>query len=228
MTNAKTVSVSFMLLSILFCVCLVASNLLETKVVQIGAFSMTAGFLVFPLSYIINDCVAEVWGFRYVRLLIWLGFFMNFLVVGLGVLAVALPPAPYWNGAEHFNFVFGLAPRMAAASLMAFVVGSFLNAWVMSRMKVVDRGHRFSLRAVISTLVGETGDSLIFFPVAFGGLIGFREMLGLMIVQIVAKTGYEILVLPITVRVVCYIKRREGTDAFDQGISYNVLRIGDF
>ena len=228
MTNAKTVSVSFMLLSILFCVCLVASNLLETKVVQIGAFSMTAGFLVFPLSYIINDCVAEVWGFRYVRLLIWLGFFMNFLVVGLGVLAVALPPAPYWNGAEHFNFVFGLAPRMAAASLMAFVVGSFLNAWVMSRMKVVDRGHRFSLRAVISTLVGETGDSLIFFPVAFGGLIGFREMLGLMIVQIVAKTGYEILVLPITVRVVRYIKRREGTDVFDQGISYNVLRIGDF
>ena len=228
MTNTKTVSVSFMLLSILFCVCLVASNLLETKVVQIGAFSMTAGFLVFPLSYIINDCVAEVWGFRHVRLLIWLGFFMNFLVVGLGVLAVALPPAPYWNGAEHFNFVFGLAPRMAAASLMAFVVGSFLNAWVMSRMKVVDRGHRFSLRAVISTLVGETGDSLIFFPVAFGGLIGFREMLGLMIVQIVAKTGYEILVLPITVRVVRYIKRREGTDVFDQGISYNVLRIGDF
>ena len=95
-------------------------------------------------------------------------------------------------------------------------------------MKVVDRGHRFSLRAVISTLVGETGDSLIFFPVAFGGLIGFREMLGLMIVQIVAKTGYEILVLPITVRVVRYIKRREGTDVFDQGISYNVLRIGDF
>lgn len=228
MTNTKTVSVSFMLLSILFCVCLVASNLLETKVVQIGAFSMTAGFLVFPLSYIINDCVAEVWGFRHVRLLIWLGFFMNFLVVGLGVLAVALPPAPYWNGAEHFNFVFGLAPRMAAASLMAFVVGSFLNAWVMSRMKVVDRGHRFSLRAVISTLIGETGDSLIFFPVAFGGLIGFREMLGLMIVQIVAKTGYEILVLPITVRVVRYIKRREGTDVFDQGISYNVLRIGDF
>lgn len=228
MTNTKTVSVSFMLLSILFCVCLVASNLLETKVVQIGAFSMTAGFLVFPLSYIINDCVAEVWGFRHVRLLIWLGFFMNFLVVGLGVLAVALPPAPYWNGAEHFNFVFGLAPRMAAASLMAFVVGSFLNAWVMSRMKVVDRGHRFSLRAVISTLIGEMGDSLIFFPVAFGGLIGFREMLGLMIVQIVAKTGYEILVLPITVRVVRYIKRREGTDVFDQGISYNVLRIGDF
>ena len=189
---------------------------------------MTAGFLVFPLSYIINDCVAEVWGFRHVRLLIWLGFFMNFLVVGLGVLAVALPPAPYWNGAEHFNFVFGLAPRMAAASLMAFVVGSFLNAWVMSRMKVVDRGHRFSLRAVISALIGETGDSLIFFPVAFGGLIGFREMLGLMIVQIVAKTGYEILVLPITVRVVRYIKRREGTDVFDQGISYNVLRIGDF
>lgn len=79
----NTVSVSFMMLGILFCVCLVASNLLETKVVLLGNIPITAGFLVFPISYIINDCIAEVWGYKKARLIIWMGFLMNFLVVFL-------------------------------------------------------------------------------------------------------------------------------------------------
>ena len=94
MSASKNVSLSLLVLSVVFCVCLVASNLFETKLVQIGPISMTAGFLVFPISYIINDVVAEVWGYRKVRLLIWLGFFMNFLVVAIGQLAVFLPAAP--------------------------------------------------------------------------------------------------------------------------------------
>ncbi|RRD79687.1 VUT family protein [Alloprevotella sp. OH1205_COT-284] len=227
MNSEKNVSLSFMLMGVLFCVCLVASNLLETKIIQIGPFALTAGFLVFPVSYIINDCIAEVWGFRKVRLVIWLGFLMNFFVVLLGNIAVALPAAPFWKGEEHFNFVFGLAPRIAFASLLAFIVGSFLNAWVMSRMKVISKGRNFSLRAVVSTLVGETADSLIFFPIAFFGLIGGSEMLMLMLIQIAAKTLYEIIILPLTVQVVKYVKRHEHTDVFDQNISYNILKIKD-
>ena len=94
-----------MLMGIVFCVSLIASNLLETKIIQVGPFALTAGFLVFPVSYIINDCIAEVWGFRKVRLIIWLGFLMNFFVVALGNIAVALPAAPFWEGEEHFKFV---------------------------------------------------------------------------------------------------------------------------
>ena len=148
---------------------------LKQKVIQVGSLTVTAGLLVFPISYIINDCIAEVWGFKKARLIIWSGFAMNFFVVALGLIAVAIPAAPFWEGEEHFNFVFGMAPRIVAASLMAFLVGSFLNAYVMSKMKVASQGRNFSARAIWSTVVGETADSLIFFPVAFGGVIALER-----------------------------------------------------
>lgn len=216
-----------MLLGIVFCVCLVAANFLEAKVIALGPFAVTAGMLVFPLSYIINDCIAEVWGFKKARLIIWMGFLMNFMVVALGQIAVMIPAAPFWEGEESFNFVFGLAPRIAAASLVAFLVGSFLNAYVMSRMKLISKGRHFSLRAVVSTLAGESADSVIFFPIAFAGLMPAGELLKMMAVQAVLKTVYEILVLPVTVRVVKYMKRVTGNDAFDNDISYNILKINE-
>ena len=212
-----------MLMGIVFNVCLIAANLLETKVIQLGSLTVTAGLLVFPISYIINDCIAEVWGFRKARLIIWSGFVMNFFVVTLGLIAVSLPAAPFWEGEEHFNFVFGMAPRIVAASLMAFLVGSFLNAYVMSRMKIASRGRNFSARAIWSTVVGETADSLIFFPVAFGGVIAWRELAVMMGLQILLKSAYEVVILPVTIRVVKAVKRIDGSDVYDEGISYKVL-----
>ena len=223
----QKVSVPFMLLGILFNVCLIAANLLETKVIQVFGITVTAGLLVFPVSYIINDCIAEVWGFRKARLIIWSGFAMNFFVVMLGLSAVALPAAPFWDGAPHFNFVFGMAPRIVAASLTAFLVGSFLNAYVMSRMKVASGGRHFSARAIWSTVVGETADSLIFFPVAFGGIIAWQELLLMMCTQIVLKSMYEVIILPVTIRVVKAIKRIDGSDVYDEGISYKVWKISE-
>ena len=223
----EKVSVPFMLLGILFNVCLIAANLLETKVIQLGSLTVTAGLLVFPISYIINDCIAEVWGFKKARLIIWSGFAMNFFVVALGLIAVAIPAAPFWEGEEHFNFVFGMAPRIVAASLMAFLVGSFLNAYVMSKMKVASQGRNFSARAIWSTVVGETADSLIFFPVAFGGVIAWKELLIMMGIQIVLKSMYEVIILPVTIRVVKAIKKIDGSDVYDTDISYNVLKVKD-
>ena len=204
---------------------LIAANLLETKVIQLGSLTVTAGLLVFPISYIINDCIAEVWGFRKARLIIWSGFVMNFFVVTLGLIAVSLPAAPFWEGEEHFNFVFGMAPRIVAASLMAFLVGSFLNAYVMSRMKIASRGRNFSVRAIWSTVVGETADSLIFFPVAFGGVIAWRELVVMMGLQILLKSAYEVVILPVTIRVVKAVKRIDGSDVYDEGISYKVWKV---
>lgn len=216
-----------MLLGILFNVCLITANLLETKVIQVGPLTMTAGLLVFPISYIINDCIAEVWGFRKARLIIWTGFAMNFFVVAVGLLSVAIPAAPFWEGEAHFNFVFGMAPRIVVASLVAFLTGSFLNAYVMSRMKVADEGRHFSLRAILSTVVGESGDSVIFFPIAFGGLIEWRALMGMMALQVLLKTLYEVVVLPVTIRVVRKIKKIEETDVYDRDVSYNILKIRD-
>lgn len=223
----KTVTIPFMLLGVLFNVCLIASNLLETKVIQVGGITATAGLIVFPVSYIINDCIAEVWGFKKARLIIWSGFAMNFLVVAFAQLAIMLPAAPFWEGEAGFNFVFGMAPRIVMASLCAFLVGSFLNAYVMSRMKIASRGRHFSVRAMVSTLVGESADSILFFPIAFGGMIRAEELLVMIFTQAVLKSLYELLVLPLTVKVVRVIKKIEQTDVYDTGISYNILKIKD-
>lgn len=224
----EKVSVLFLLLAVVFVVCLIASNLLETKVLDFfGITTITAGMLVFPISYIINDCIAEVWGFRKTALVIWTGFVMNFFVVAVGMLAVILPAASFWDGEEHFNFVFGLTPRIVFASLLAFLFGSFSNAYIMSKMKVAHKGRHFSLRAVLSTIVGETVDSIIFFPLAFGGLIAIPDLFMLMLTQIVLKSLYEIIVLPVTIRIVGKLKAIEGTDVFDKNISYNVLKFWD-
>lgn len=223
----KTVTVPFMILGVLFNVCLIASNLLETKVVQLGGITATAGLIVFPVSYIINDCIAEIWGFKKARLIIWCGFAMNFLVVAFAQLAVMLPAAPFWEGEEGFNFVFGMAPRIVMASLCAFLAGSFLNAYIMSRMKIASQGRYFSLRAIVSTLVGESADSLLFFPIAFGGIIPVHELWIMILTQAVLKSLYEVLILPLTIKVVHLIKKIEQTDVYDTDISYNILKIKD-
>lgn len=221
----KTVSVLFMLFSILFCVCLITANVLETKQISAGPFNITGGLIVFPISYIINDCVCEVWGYGKARMLIWIGFAMNFLFVTFGALCDLLPAAPYWDNEAGFHAIFGLAPRIAAASFVAFIIGSFVNAYVMSRMKISSGGRNFSARAILSTVYGETADSLIFFPLALGGVVPLRELPILIISQVVLKTLYEILVLPVTIRVVRATKRYEGEDVYDNNVNYSIWKI---
>lgn len=223
----KQVSVLFMLFSMLFCVCLITANVLETKQMAFGPISITGGLIVFPVSYIINDCVCEVWGYRKTRLLIWLGFSMNFLFVMFGALCDVIPGAPYWDNEAGFHAIFGLAPRVAVASFIAFIVGSFANAYVMSRMKISSQGKNFSLRAIMSTIFGETADSLIFFPLALGGVVPNNELPVLIVSQIVLKTLYEIVVLPITIQVVKFTKRHEGMDEYDNDIKYNIFSVSN-
>ena len=221
----KNVSVLFMLFSMLFTVCLITANLLGTKQIALGPVNVTGGLLIFPVSYIINDCVCEVWGYRKARLLIWTGFLMNFFFVSVCALCDAIPGAPYWDNEEGFHAVFGLAPRIALASFAAFIAGSFINAYVMSRMKIASEGRNFSLRAIASTIFGESADSLIFVPLAFIGVIPLAELPILMFWQVVLKTAYEIVVLPLTIRVVQWVKAHEGEDVYDNGISYGILKI---
>ena len=221
----KQISPLFMFLGILFCVCLILSNILATKLIIVGGLSATAGLLVFPISYIINDIIVEVWGYSRTRQLIWVAFGMNFLVIILMQLSVTLPPAPYWTGQDAYAAAFSQTPRIACASLVAFLAGSFTNAYIMSRMKIRSQGKRFGLRAVISTLFGETADSLFFFTVAFAGVIGWKEILVMILVQSCLKSIYEVVVLPVTIPLVRRIKRMEQTDIFDDHISYHILRV---
>lgn len=222
------ISVTFMLLAVTFCVCLIVSNLMEIKTVDLGPLTITAGVIVFPISYILNDCIVEVYGFNKARLVIWLGFGMNLLVSLLLQLGIWLPGSESWTGQEAMTTIFGAVPRIFAASFIAFLCGSMVNAYVMSRMKVASGGRRFSLRAIVSSLWGEGVDSIIFFPIAFGGILAWSEIGMLILTQTLLKTAYEILILPVTLRAVKFLRDHEGGDVTDTpGMSYKWWKINE-
>ena len=220
-------STTFLLMAVAFTVCLIISNLFATKVFSLGwGINLPGAVIIFPISYILNDCLTEVWGYRKARLVIWTAFAANFAVVILGQLVVWLPAASFWDGGDHFNYMFTMAPRVAFASLLAFLAGSTLNSLVMSKMKVADKGRRFGIRAIASSLAGEFLDSLIFMPLAFIGT-PVKVLAAMMLAQVSFKVLYEIAVLPLTAFVVRRVKASEGMDVFDEGISYNMFKIKD-
>ncbi|HAQ21882.1 MAG TPA: hypothetical protein DCR40_22030 [Prolixibacteraceae bacterium] len=221
----REVSVLFMLAGILFATCLLISNILATKILMIGPWAAPAGVLIFPIAYIVNDVITEVWGFKKARMIIWTGFAVNILAVLFFTIGIVIPGAPFWQNQEAFATVLGNTPRIVAASLSAYLIGSFLNAFVMSRMKVATKGKGFSGRAILSTLVGESADSLIFISIAFAGVFPIGVLITMIFTQAAIKTVYEILILPVTIWVVGFVKRVEGIDTFDTGLSYNLFRV---
>jgi uncharacterized integral membrane protein (TIGR00697 family) len=225
----KQVSVAFMMSGLLFSVCLIISNIVEQKLITIGGIEATAGLLIFPVSYIINDLIAEVWGYRKARLIIWYGFLMNFLAVIVFRLSILAPGSHHFTP-EHqsaFNMVLGNTERIVFASFVAFLFGAFLNAYVMSKMKVLQHGRGFSIRAIVSTILGEGVDSIVFFTLAFTGIISAHALLMLILTQTAMKTGYEIIALPLTNLLVKWVKKHEQTDVYDKDISYNPLKINE-
>lgn len=221
----KEVSVLFMLAGILFATCLLISNILATKIMMIGPWAAPAGVLIFPIAYILNDVITEVWGFRKARLVIWIGFAVNIFAVLFFTLGIVIPGAAFWQNQQAFATVLGNTPRIVLASLSAYLIGSFLNAYVMSRMKVLTKGKGFSGRAILSTVAGESADSLIFISIAFAGVFPIRVLVMMIFTQAMLKTVYEILILPVTIWVVGFVKRSEGVDTFDTDLSYNLFRL---
>jgi uncharacterized integral membrane protein (TIGR00697 family) len=213
-------------------VCLITSNFFVPRVWQLGKLplQLSGAVLLFPVSYILNDCITEVYGYRKSRLVIWLAFALSAFVALMAQLVCWLP-APLEEGsksiAESFNSLFAMVPKTTAASLVAFLCGSTVNAWVMSRMKVNSEGKAFGLRAILSSLAGELADSVIFFPVVFWGIMPLPAVLKIAGMQVLAKVLYEIVVLPFTTWLVRRVKQAEGIDTFDRGISYNPFKISD-
>lgn len=216
-----------MVLGMLFTVCLIVSNIIEQKLIQIGPIEATAGLLIFPISYIINDLIAEVWGYRKVRLIIWNGFLLNFIAVIIFKISIIVPGSVNFTNQTAFESVLGNTGRIVTASFIAFLFGAFLNAYVMSKMKIMQHGRGFSVRAIVSTIVGEGADSIVFFTIAFSGIIPTNALIMLILTQTGMKTAYEILALPVTNILVRWVKKKEETDIYDNGISYNPIKINE-
>lgn len=221
----KNVSLIFMLLGVLFAAFLLISNILATKIIMLGPWAAPAGVLIFPVAYIINDVISEVYGFRKARLIIWTGFGVNLLAILFFSLAIAIKPAPFWQNQEAFATILGNTPRIMIASLTAYLVGSFLNAFVMSKVKIMTMGKGFSIRAIVSTILGELTDSAIFITIAFTGVFPATVIFTMVFTQAMIKIGYEILILPVTSWVVNKIKKLENMDTFDYSVSYNPFKI---
>ena len=237
MTETKTpekprLSVTFVWPAAAFCVCLVASNLFVPRLWRVGSLplQLSGAVVIFPISYIINDCLTEVYGFRKARLVIWIGFILS-AFIALAAQIVTMLPAPLYDEsvpvADSFNTLFGLVPRTTFASLVAFICGSQINAWIMSKMKVAMEGRSFWSRAIVSSLGGELADSVIFYPIAFAGTLPFVGILGIIFTQVLVKTLYEVIILPLTTALVKRLKAHEGIDTYDYNISYNPFKIRD-
>lgn len=222
----KGLSIVYVWLAVTFCVCLVVSNLFVPRLWQVGKLplQLSGAVIIFPVSYIINDLLTEVYGYRKAMHVIWMGFVLSAFVAVAAQLVSWLPAPIYPENQEvatSFNRLFGLIPRTTVASLLAFIFGSQINAWVMSRMKVATKGKGFGWRAILSTIAGELSDSVIFYPLAFAGVMPAKAILSIILTQVTVKTLYEIVILPLTSLLARRLKRSEGIDTYDYNISYN-------
>ena len=199
----------FLFFSIVFVVCLLLSNILATKLLRIGNYSVTAGVIVFPISYIINDIFSEVYGYNKTKKVIIFGFIMNIFMVIIFSIAIALP-APVWYENENaFEIILGSTPRNCIASLLAYLFGSLVNSKVLVKLKEKSN-NKFGFRAVVSTIFGEFTDSLIFVPVAFFGSIPIGQMISMILIQVSIKTVYEIVCLQVTTILVKKVNNYEN------------------
>jgi hypothetical protein len=216
-----------------FVVVLVCSNLIgPAKAAQVelpwwGPITFGAGVLFFPISYVFGDILTEVYGYSRARRVIWSGFAALLFASVMAAVVVALPPAPNWPNQHVYEIAFGNTWRIALASMVAYFCGEFVNSFVLAKMKVWTDGRYQGARFVGSTIAGEAVDSAIFYPLAFynSGIMPNELVLQLTYVQFLAKTAVEIAFLPVTYRVVAFLKRAENEDYYDRDTNFNPFKL---
>ena len=225
----------YVVLAALFVTCLIVANIIAVKILALpfGLFA-PAGVVIFPLSYLFGDVLTEVYGYAVARRVIWLGFFCNLIAVIAIAVAGALPPAPFWQGQAAYETILGFTPYLLIASFCAYLVGEFLNSFVLARMKVATNGRWLWTRTIGSTLIGEGADTVIFISLAFGvtGALGlaaplpFSVLLNLILTQWLLKVAYEVVATPLTYVVVGYLKRRDQSDVYDRDTNFSPIVFG--
>jgi len=208
-----------------FVAILIISNIASTKILSLGWFSFDGGTIIFPLSYIFGDILTEVYGYARSRRVIWIGFVMNLLMVLIFWIVGTLPPALDWPFQESFMNILGVVPRIVLASLVAFLFGEFINSYVLAKLKVMTAGKHFWSRAIGSTVVGQLFDTTIFLLIAFAGILPWNLIWIIWVSNYVFKLGTEVILLPITTRIVHWLKKKEEEDYFDTETNFNPLKI---
>ena len=184
-----------------------------------------SGVLFFPISYIFGDILTEVYGYARARRVVWTGFAALIFMSLMSYVVVSLPPAPGWKDQAAYQTIFGLTPRIAFASLIAFWAGELANSYILAKMKVWMEGRHLWMRTIGSTIVGEGVDSLIFYPLAFLGVWETSLVMKLMVTNYAIKTAWEAVITPVTYRVVNFLKRAEHEDYYDRDTNFTPFSI---
>ena len=226
--NKKYVSFTYLIFATMFVAAILIGNVLASKQIGAGTVGTPAGIIVFPLSYVMSDIVAEVYGFKAMRRIIWIGFAFTALQAVLLAIANFCPSPVWYTNGKAFSVVAGLAPRVFAGQVLAYLVGEWANATIISKMKFLhfsrtDSKGAFSIRAVASTVVGELLDSAIFIPVAFLGINPLNSIVTTIFLQSSIKIAYEIIMLPFTNWLVKKVKNYEDVDHVDMNIKYRLF-----
>ena len=215
----------FDILLSVFIVVLLISNLVGQKICAFGPFRISGAQLLFPITYIFGDIFTEVYGYGTSRRAIWLGFFASALMAVMGLITVALPPAPDWPNQQAFATVFNFVPRLVVASLIAYWAGEFANSYTMAKMKILTNGRRLWTRTIGSTLVGQAVDSIMIMSIAFGGTLPLSDIVNLIVSGYLGKVVYEVLMTPATYAVVGWLKRKEEVNVFDYGTDFSPFHL---
>ncbi|MCJ7605813.1 MAG: queuosine precursor transporter [Dehalococcoidales bacterium] len=218
-----TISYRLVIIVAVFVTCLITANIIAVKIVSIGSYALPAAIFVFPLSYVFGDILTEVYGYGVARRVIWLGFACNLVFVFFAWVGQVLPAAGFWEGQEAYQAILGYAPRLLGASFAAYLVGEFVNSFVLARMKVLTGGRWLWARTIGSTVVGQGLDTAIFIVVAFIGTPAFAAVM--ILNHWVAKVAIEAACTPLTYAVVNTLKRKEGIDTYDTVTKFNPFGI---
>ena len=220
----KKVSKLFMCIGIIYVTCLLLSNLIAGKMWAVTSnVTLPAAVILFPITYIFGDIFTEVYGFKKARTIIWLGFICSFFAVLIYLITIALPHPSFWENQEAYAIVMGTTPRVAIASFAGYLFGEFSNSMILSKLKVLTKGKNLWIRTILSTVVGEGFDSIIFITISFLGTMETSVVLKMILFQYLFKVGYEVIFTPATYAVVAWIKKKEAIDTFDYDVKYNVI-----
>lgn len=224
--NHSRYSQIFVVIVAIFITALMTANIISVKLIEIWGMVLPAGIIIFPISYITGDILTEVYGYAQARRVIWLGFFCNLVLVIALWIGKIIPSAPFWEGQAAYERILGYAPRLLAASFLAYLVGEFFNAYILAKMKIATKGRWLWTRTIGSTLVGQGLDSLVFITLAFVGTIPIKALALAIFTQWIVKTAYEAAATPLTYISVNFLKRREGLDAYDRDTRFSPLLFG--
>jgi uncharacterized integral membrane protein (TIGR00697 family) len=219
----NNVSYRFVFIAALFVTCLIAANTIAVKIFSLGSIALPAAVIVFPLSYIFGDILTEVYGYRMARRVIWLGFLCNLVFVVFVWLGQQLPSADFWGGQEAYDAILGYTPRILLASFAGYLVGEFINSYILAKLKVITKGRWLWLRTIGSTVVGQGLDTALFIVIAFGGTSLF--VVDMILWHWLAKVTIEVAATPLTYKVVNFLKKKDATDVYDKDTDFNPLTI---